>query len=300
MLGCSKRIAAVVLLSCTVVHARQTAPKLQLAVNRATVRAGERVRLSINPKALASQFSFAVGFQDGPIDVLPTGQTSIEHEYRTPGTYKISITSQEPIPEVSNNGIEVVVTGIPMTAQPRAVKAGEPVTFTIAFTPPQDTAARYRFLFGDGSSTGWRDSPSITYSYATPEVYITQGEVLSTGWTQAIATSTVEVAVEMAASANESSDSPVEAGDSLIPWALIPIALVALALVAFAGYKARQWLFPPKLSYELHRGGVGGNLDSGAPLDVVLEIILAPGIAAGRHDASKLEVKRARSPRKNG
>ncbi len=156
---------------CALVFASQApaGPPLKLAVDRTIIRTGERVRLSILPRTLASQFSFAIGFQDGPIELLPVGQTEIEHEYRIPGSYSISVTSPLPIPEISNNGIKVQVDRIPLTVEPRSVKEGDPVTFRIGFEATKDAATSYRFIFGDGSSTGWRDVPEVTYTYAEPE-----------------------------------------------------------------------------------------------------------------------------------
>src|SRR5262245_59508326 len=68
------------------------AAQLQLTVDRTMIKAGERIRLSIVPAKLAREYSFAVGFQDGPIEVLPIGQSEIEHDYLTPGTYTVSVT----------------------------------------------------------------------------------------------------------------------------------------------------------------------------------------------------------------
>ena len=295
--GCAT--AAIVLLSCTVLYARQS-QQLKLVVDRASVRAGERVRLSITPRAVASEFPFAVGFQDGPIEVLEVGQTEIEHEYRNPGTYKISITSQVPIPEVSNNGIAVQVDALRMTAVPPAIKTGETVTFTIDFKAPKDSETKYRFLFGDGSSTAWRNSSTIRFTYESPEVYVARGEVLRPGWTGAITTAPVEISVETGAPDTPHEDQ-VAASRREIPWILVLAALAVIALIVsviFVGYKTRQWLFPPRPTFEPHRGGVAGSLEENPPLEVLLEIALMPGIATGRHDLSRLEITRARGERK--
>jgi hypothetical protein len=291
-----------VFLLCALVYASQApaGPPLKLTVDRTTIRTGERVRLSILPKTLASQFSFAIGFQDGPIEVLPDGQTEIEHEYRIPGTYSISVTSQLPIPEISNNGIKVQVDRIPLTVEPRSVKKGDPVTFRIAFQATKDAATSYRFSFGDGSSTGWRDVPEITYTYAEPDVYVATGAVLSKGWDQPIESSPAEVHVEVAQPLPEAGEGKAETSGSPRWWSsAILVLLAALAVVAFAVLKTWQWNTTPKLTYEHHRGGVRGNIENNTPLEVLIEIVLIPGIEFGRHYVGKLEVKRVRDEKGN-
>ena len=285
-----------VLLFCALFYSSQApaGPPLKLAVDRTIIRTGERVRLSILPRTLASQFSFAIGFQDGPIEVLPVGQTEIEHEYRIPGSYSISVTSPLPIPEISNNGIKVQVDRIPLTVEPRSVKEGEPVTFRIGFNATKDAATSYRFSFGDGSSTGWRDVPEVTYTYAEPEVYVATGAVLRMGWDQPIESSPVEVHVEIAQPLPKAVEGKPETSGSSTRWGIILVGLTALAVVAFAALKTWQWNTPPKLTYEHHRGGVRGNIERKAPLEVVMEIVLIPGVESGRHYVGKLEVKRVR------
>lgn len=297
---CRCATVAFVFLSCVVSQARQ-APQLQLAVDRAMIRAGERVRLSVTPAELASQYSFAVGFQDGPVDVLPMGQTEIQHEYRTPGRYRISIASQEPIPEVTNNGIAVDVESIPLTTQPQTLTVGDSVTFTIGFNSPPSESTRYRFIFGDGSSTDWRDVPTITYSYAQPDTYMTRGEVLRKEWTQPIATSYAAVTVGKAPTATEVALRVVNTSSALRPWILVLAGIVGGTLLVATGYKTYHWYFPPKLRYERHRGGLGAGFGEGAPPEVLLELVLHPGIASGSHAISNMEVKRGRvAKRKHG
>ena len=256
------------------------------------------MRLSILPRTLASEFSFAIGFQDGPIELLPVGQTEIEHEYRIPGSYSISVTSPLPIPEISNNGIKVQVDRIPLTVEPRSVKEGDPVTFRIGFDATKDAATSYRFIFGDGSSTGWRDVPEVTYTYAEPEVYVASGAVLRKGWDQPIESSPAEVHVEVAQPLPEARAGKAETSGSSRRWSIILVGLTALAVVAFAVLKTWQWNTPPKLTYEQHRG-VRGNIENKAPLEVLMEIVLIPGIESGRYYVGKLEVKRVRDENRN-
>lgn len=293
-------VVALVFLSCVVSLARQAA-QLELAVDHTMIHAGERVRLSITPAELASQYSFAVGFQDGPIDVLPEGQTEIQHEYRTPGRYRISIASQTPIPEVTNNGIAVDVDSIPLTVQPQTLSVGDSVTFTIDFNSPPSESTRYRFIFGDGSSTGWRDVPTVTYSYAQPDTYMIRGEVLRKEWTQPLATSYAAVTVGKAPTVTEVALRVVNTSSALRPWILVLAGIVGGALLVTTGYKTYHWYFPPKLSYERHRGGLGAGFDEGAPPEVLLELVLHSGIASGKHAVSTMEVKRGRvGKRKHG
>ena len=292
---CWAAAVALVFLFCALAFSSQApaGPPLKLNVDRTIIRTGERVRLSILPRTLASQFSFAIGFQDGPIELLPVGQTEIEHEYRIPGSYSISVTSPLPIPEISNNGIKVQVDRIPLTVEPRSVKEGDPVTFRIGFDATKDAATSYRFTFGDGSSTGWRDVPEVTYTYAEPEIYVATGAVLRKGWDQPIESSPAEVRVEIAQPLPEAVEGKPETSGSSRRWSIILIGLTALAVVAFAVLKTWQWNTPPKLTYEHHRG-VRGNIENKAPLEVVMEIVLIPGIESGRHYVGKLEVKRVR------
>jgi hypothetical protein len=300
----SLALGVALLVQAAVSLSQTPATQLQLMTDRTRIKAGERVRVSIVPSKVAQQYSFAVGFQDGPVEVLPLGQNEIEHDYLVPGTYTVSVIprpSDEAVlraPDFSSSRIIVHVDGAPMIAEPESLKAGEPVKFTIDIASPKGSKTQFRFNFGDGSSTGWREDRQITYTYTQPEVYTARGEVLREGWAQPLATMPVEINVYPAARASESARSSAGSEGfvgSPAFWALIA---AGLATTTFAVIKLRQSRRDSVPSYELHRAGSAGNIQSSVAPEILLEVVLIPGIASGRHYVSKIETSRTPADRR--
>jgi hypothetical protein len=284
----------------------QPAGQLQLTSDRTKIKAGERVRVSIVPAKLARDYSFAVGFQDGPIEVLPVGQNEIEHDYLVPGTYTVSVTprptdeSSPRPPDFSDGRVIIHVDNAPMTVEPETVKAGEPVTLAIDITSPKGSKTKFRFSFGDGSSTGWREDRQITYTYTQPEVYSARGEILREGWAQPVTTLPIEVNVNAAARSSESRRSSAVPAGFVGSWPFWALITAGLAAAMFAGLKANQRRHTPLPSYELHRGGSAGNIESNIAPEILLEIVLIPGIASGQHYVSKMGISRTPGNRRTG
>src|SRR5262245_65998995 len=113
----SLALGIVLLLHATGGVAQTPATKLRLTADRTELKAGERVRVSVVPLEVARQYSFAVGFQDGPVEVLPAGQNYVEHDYVVPGTYTVSVTprpTEEPaprLPEFSSSRVNIHLAG---------------------------------------------------------------------------------------------------------------------------------------------------------------------------------------------
>jgi hypothetical protein len=100
-------------------------PPLKLAVDRTIIR-NRRTRTPVNPPKdfLPASSLLQSDFRTAPSRCYRSVKTEIEHEYKIPGSYSISVTSPLPIPEISNNGIKVQVDRIPLTVETAVGETG--------------------------------------------------------------------------------------------------------------------------------------------------------------------------------
>ena len=97
-------------------------------------------------------------------------QSEIIHLYRRAGiyTYYIVVESAEAGPTpVPTSSLPIAVG---LSVSPTTDGIGRLVDFTARLSRPDPNIA-YRFVFADGSQTGWQKDPSATHSYSSPDIY---------------------------------------------------------------------------------------------------------------------------------
>jgi hypothetical protein len=89
----------------------------------------------------------------------------INHLYTTAGTFTYSI-----LVKPSERSAAPQLPTVKLSVTPTSVKPDNPVKFKADLSHDYP-GIRYRFVFGDGSDSGWRDTPLTTYNYRSPGTY---------------------------------------------------------------------------------------------------------------------------------
>ena len=171
---------------------QQPVPRVTLSVNPTQALANSRVsftaQLSFNYPGVKYRFNFGDGSQTDWQD-----SAFATHSYATAGSYSAYVdlglsekgiwrqsggsarksvvvsspfTTTEPKRPVEERK-EPLPGPVKLTANPKPVQTGKPVTFR-AQAQPTNSSVRYLFRFGDGSSTGWQESSQATHTYKSP------------------------------------------------------------------------------------------------------------------------------------
>ena len=152
---------------------------VKLTANPASIEAGKPVTFTARPSLQSSnaEYQFAFG------DTSATGwQASprATHRYNAAGNYsarvEVRVANRTNAPQSASDATTVEVTEpvgpskVDLKVIPATVPLGVPVLFQ-AIPSAENTKARYRFNFGDGSSTSWSSDPLQTHSYNAAGTY---------------------------------------------------------------------------------------------------------------------------------
>jgi hypothetical protein len=104
------------------------------------------------------------------------------HRYLTPGTYttRVEVRSEDTSQTATSNAVNIkirtprptVKSSVDLNVGPPSAPLGLPILFQ-AVAVDSDPKLRYRFNFGDGSSTAWTTDPNQTHSYQQAGRYAT-------------------------------------------------------------------------------------------------------------------------------
>ena len=147
-------------------------PEVKVTVDRNSVPAGSEVIFALAPARIVSDSRYRVTlfFGDGRRQVVR--QAKISHVYSQSGTYTYSVLVEPekqsaptptptPVPPVPN---------VTLSASPTSVEVNRAVNFSAQLSR-RHQGLKYRFVFGDGSDTGWQDNAEATHSYRAANTF---------------------------------------------------------------------------------------------------------------------------------
>lgn len=143
-------------------------PEIKVTVDRSRVPAGSEVTFALSPARLVSDSRYRVTlfFGDGKRQVVR--QAKVTHVYPQSGTYTYSVlvesekqSTPTPVPPVPN---------VKLSISPTSVEVNRPAGFSAQLSRRYQNL-KYRFVFGDGSDTGWQDDAKATHSYRSANTF---------------------------------------------------------------------------------------------------------------------------------
>ena len=153
---------------------------VDLTADPTTIEVGRRVTFNAHAVSRDPNIRYRFVFGDGSpsTDWLTSSQAT--HEYASPNTYMAyvqigSSTNRIASPIISSARQPIRVIGpqrlsVDLTVDPTTVKTEIPVTFT-AQVDSRDTNIRYRFFYGDRSSSDWQVVPKSRHKYSVADTY---------------------------------------------------------------------------------------------------------------------------------
>jgi uncharacterized membrane protein YgcG len=135
-------------------------PTVEVTVDRRRVPLGTLVTFTLTPSNVvrSSLYTVTIYFGDGKQQSVSA--TQVPHLYQAVGTYiySVRVKSKNRPPAVS------------LRATPVSVSPDQKVSFSAqtSWTYPN---LQYRFSFGDGSTSGWQDSPRTNHAYQAAGKY---------------------------------------------------------------------------------------------------------------------------------
>jgi hypothetical protein len=280
-------------------------PSVQISFDRNPVRVGEDSIVTLQPADVVanSAYLFTVNYDDGTPGEQFRG--SLVHQYRDAGAHRVSVVVStvpgsevfDPMPFVTNNDAAVTVVNIELSATPTSSSAGDAVTFATQFQS-SDPNIRYRFNFGNGSSSDWSTTPQTSYSYPAAGQFRASAEVgrLSGAPEGAVFSITQSGATLISVAAVAPQAQPTPPRDPSVgttpirvpkpapaPWAAYGIAaLAALSALTVLGYGARHWLFSSRPTLEVHQDADRARLADEPPaLEIQLQVRLHRPVVDG-------------------
>jgi PKD repeat protein len=133
-------------------------------------------------------------FDDGTTSATSM-DSAANHTYTSPGTYTVTLTSENADGDINKKTHTVDVYGYPepsVTASDTLVTEGDAVDFDGTGSTPNDSRAQYNWEFGDGTTIS-DGSDSETHSYSSPGTYTAELTVINGASNQSSDTVEVEV-----------------------------------------------------------------------------------------------------------
>jgi hypothetical protein len=145
-------------------------PEVKVSVDRSRVPPGSEVTFTLAPTRVVadSRYRTTLFFGDGKRQVVR--QAKVTHAYLQSGTYTYSVLVESeqqppptptPLPPVPN---------VKLSASPTSVEINRPVSFSAQLSRRYQNL-KYRFVFGDGTDTGWQDEAKATHSYRAANTF---------------------------------------------------------------------------------------------------------------------------------
>jgi hypothetical protein len=163
----------------------QPSDSVILDADPTTAETGQRVTLSARSRSKDSKLSYRFVFGDGSSTGWQTSSQAT-HEYSSPNTYMafVEIKSNNPTfnsPTITSarKPIRVITSErlrVDLKVDPAAGNTETMVTFT-ARTNSREANVRYRFFYGDGSSSDWQAGPRSRHKYSGANTYFAYVEV---------------------------------------------------------------------------------------------------------------------------
>jgi hypothetical protein len=147
-------------------------PVVNVIVDRHRVPLGTEVTFTLSPASVINSPLYAVtlNYGDGGRQVVKS--TEIVHLYRAVGTYTYSVyvKANGRKPEPPDNDPTKQIPRVTLHATPVQIEEGNRVSFRAQLSQPYPNI-QFRFVYGDGSSTGWQVSPQAQQSYQNAGSY---------------------------------------------------------------------------------------------------------------------------------
>lgn len=153
---------------------------VDLTASPTTVEAGRRVIFNARAISRDPNISYRFVFGDGSATGWQTNSQAI-HEYASPNTYLTfvqirasSLTFSSQLISSARKPIQVLAPqslAVDLQVAPTTTKTETLVTFT-ARVNSMDANIRYRFFYGDGSSSGWLTTSSSSHKYSVARTYL--------------------------------------------------------------------------------------------------------------------------------
>jgi len=165
-------------------------PDVKLGISSRSVEVNRPVTFSAQLSRRYPGILYRFYFGDGSDSGWQNG-SSATHSYRAANSYKAYVdigvpsvgpikqaggSQREPIEVIEPRSVQATVT---LSANPRSAQENQPVTF-VARAIPETGKARYRFDFGDQSSTDWQSGARASHQYKSAGKYSARVEVLVT------------------------------------------------------------------------------------------------------------------------
>jgi hypothetical protein len=318
-------------------------PSVKLVARPTGVVAGNRVsfnaQLSFNYPGIKYRFVFGDGLQT---DWQEASGTS--HTYAAGGTYfayvDLGLGNRGGLKQVGGSLRQPIVVAnrpppqplpspiippdrlsVQLTANPTAVQIEKLVTFTARFNLPA-SQIRYRFGFGDGSSTGWQTDSQATHAYAAPGDYPAKVEIGRWNNGQVVSTATsntkmisVTSIIPSASPTPTPPDGPPASSTPTPPGGPTPLPsatsspnvvvgpvspdpplytlpdnwwvyLLILLLLLFVGYQLYRSLFVPRASFHPNLDMGSAEVDATATtkgLTITSQVLMRPNLSEGQY-----------------
>lgn len=155
------------------VSSSANAPTVKVTVDQQRVPVGTQVTFTLSPASVVSDplYTVTLFFGDGQEQLMKKAQTV--HVYSAVGNYTYSILVKR------SDGTNQPPARVMLTAR-SPIEEGEAVDFSASVSPPR-VNLQYRFMFGDGESSGWQAAAQSNHVYRARGVYLARVEVGTSG-----------------------------------------------------------------------------------------------------------------------
>jgi hypothetical protein len=135
-------------------------PQVHVTADQQRVPLGTLVNFTLTPASIANDRRYVVTlhFGDGGKQVM--SKPEVTHVYQSVGTFTYSVA----VTQSPNNNPNDKVPSVSFTASPEKAREGELVKFTAHPSGPYPNL-QYRFVYGDGSASGWQGTASSEHFY---------------------------------------------------------------------------------------------------------------------------------------
>ena len=145
-------------------------PEVKVSSDRNRVPVGAEVTFTLSPARVISdpRYRVTLFFGDGNRQVMR--QTSVSHVYSQAGTYTYSVLVEPEKQSTPTPTPLPPLPGVKLAVSPTSVEVNQPVSFSAQLSRPYQNL-KYRFVFGDGSDTGWQDDSRASHTYRTANTF---------------------------------------------------------------------------------------------------------------------------------
>jgi hypothetical protein len=145
-------------------------PDVKATVDRNQVPLGTEIIFTLSPQRILAddRYRVTIFFGDGKRQVLR--QAKISHLYAQPGTFTYSILIEDQKRVTATPTPAPAIPGVKLSVSPGSTEVNRQVNFSAELSRRYPNL-KYRFVFGDGTDTGWQDNPASAHSYRLANTY---------------------------------------------------------------------------------------------------------------------------------